>query len=165
MRDRRVKGTTNREREGPELLWRNARDLQDRHDTKIYVSLRQNRFESAVSTHREPGFMHERRGRVPRLDLVAEDDLDLAGVLPARVEQRLEHAVDRQRDLCAERADVVHYTPPSSVYACGRRDRGAGARTEDFEGVRRVEGTCDDERAEAWLQRHGEFGEVRAYRG
>lgn len=109
--------------------------------------------------------MHERRGRVPRLDLVAEDDLDLAGVLPARVEQRLEHAVDRQRDLCAERADVVHYTPSSLVYACVDAIAELRARTEDFEGVRRVEGTCDDEWAEAWLQCHGEFGGMRAYRG
>jgi hypothetical protein len=90
---------------------------------------------------------------VPRLHLRAEDDLELAGVRPARVDERLEHAVERARHLRAERAHVVHCVRPSGP---ARVEIGSGARTEDVERVRGVGSAGDDQRAQAGLESHGE---------
>lgn len=54
---------------------------------------------------------------MPRLHLVPEDDLDLTGVL--LVEQRYDYFIDRERELLAVRADVVHCT--SFLVHCGYR--------------------------------------------
>lgn len=45
---------------------------------------------------------------MPWLDLVPKDDFDLARVLAALIEQRLQDAIDGKRELRAERTDVVH---------------------------------------------------------
>lgn len=52
-------------------------------------------------THGERGLVRERRHRVPRLRVQAQDDLDLARVRAAGREQRREDAVEAQGDLCA----------------------------------------------------------------
>ncbi len=59
-------------------------------------------------TYSETGLVHEGRAGVPGLDLVPEDDLDLPIVLAARGEEGPEHAIDSERQLRGERADVVH---------------------------------------------------------
>ena len=56
--------------------------------------------------------MDERGTRMPWLHLVSEYDLDFATVL-LTVEKRYNHFVDRQRDLLAVRAHVVHCIPIS----------------------------------------------------
>ena len=45
---------------------------------------------------------------MPGLDLVPEDDLDLPGVLAACGEEGPKHAVDSERQLRGEGADIVH---------------------------------------------------------
>lgn len=62
--------------------------------------------------------MDEGGGAVPRLYLVAEDNFDLARVLAARGQEGAEDAVNREGDLCGERADVVH---------CGLHERAVSA--------------------------------------
>lgn len=67
------------------------------------------------STYCETGLVHKGGTAVPRLDLVPEDDLDLAVVLAAWGEGRAEDALDRVRKLGGERADVVHCVRSVSV--------------------------------------------------
>ena len=106
---------------------------------------------SGGETHGETGLVHECGRGVPRLHLVAEDDLDLACVLAVALEEGLQDAVDGERDLRAERADVVHCAKKSA------RRRGVKllARTEELERVRSVMGARDDESGtQAGLEGH-----------
>lgn len=64
--------------------------------------------EAREGAYSETGLVHKGRASVPGLDLVPEDDLDLPVVLAAWGEEGPEHAIDSERELRGERADVVH---------------------------------------------------------